>query len=118
MSLRNKSVLLSVMLSAGCYGGGYTPPGFTPSEFSNPYKGLVYSKSKETMKVYNANSGPSARGGHVCNKSLFGLVSWGSQSVDEAQMRGGLKEIHKIEVVRAEILGGLASEQCLVVRGE
>ena len=117
MSVRSIAVPVIVLMLSGCV-TAITPRGYTPTEFSNPYRGLIYSGGKETLKVFDENSGPSSKGGYVCNKSVLGLVTWGSQSVEEAQKKGGVNKIHKVEVVRSEILSGFASEQCLIVRGE
>jgi len=116
MSLKNTVIFSSILFLAGC--AVYTPRDFTKIEYSKPIEALIYQKSTETKKVYKTDSGPATRGGYVCNTGLFGLVSWGSQSVDDAQRNGGLKEIHKVEVIRQDILSGFVSQQCLVVRGQ
>lgn len=116
MPLKNTAIFSSILVLAGC--AVYTPRDFTKIEYSKPIDALIYQKSTETMKVYKTDSGPATRGGYVCNTGLFGLISWGSQSVDEAQRNGGLKEIHKVEVIRQNILSGFVSQKCLVVRGQ
>lgn len=114
---KNLAFLVIVLFLSGCT--GYTPriPPFAHT-YAPTYDALVYKGSRETLQVYDHNSGPSRRGGYVCNKSLLGLASWGSLSVDEAQRKGGIEKIHKVEMVRDEILNGIWGKQCIIVKGE
>ena len=95
---------LGVLFAATGLGGCvYAPP-------------LIYGKVLGPVTA-TSEAGPASKTGRACSQSILGIAAFGDGSINAAKRAGGITTVVSVDFESTNVLLGIYSQFCTVVKG-